>query len=193
MPRLRNFRDSLGSFLHAGNSDYFVRLLLFIILYKAGEYLFDFLESSSATAPTVELAYKGLSAVITDVSVWFYSLFYSDVRTTGGFVMVIDKVPTIRMMKGCTGLMQLFQVWFILLFFPLPLRKKLYFFPISTAVILAASLLHYLMLVPIAWSAPSHFRFFHGVLSRVIFYLFFFLNFLAWNKHSAFTLRRSEQ
>jgi exosortase/archaeosortase family protein len=162
---------------------YFIKLFLFVILYKAGEYLFKYLEQTELLSGVFGHFYDILSGFITVVTVTVWSLFYSEIHSTPGFLIVIDNVPTIQMMKGCTGLMQLFQILFILILFPMQLKQKAIFLPVSVFIITFAAILHYIFLVPVAFSFNDQFTLFHDIISRVIFYIFFFTNFVLWNRY----------
>jgi len=177
----RKYYGKLTTLLSDRTYNYFIKLFLFILLYKAGEYVFNYLEKRDTLADLFDRLYYPLSYFITGISVRVYSLFYSGVGSDASFFISINHVKTIQMQHGCTGLMQLFQVFFILVFFPLSLKRKIIFLPVSLLIIIFASVLHYLILVPVAYSFNDHFTIFHNVISRVIFYTFFFINFLLWN------------
>jgi exosortase/archaeosortase family protein len=162
---------------------YFIKLFLFVILYKAGEYLFKYLEQTELISGVFGQFYDILSGFITVISVNVWSLFYTEIHSTPGFLIVIDNLPTIQMMKGCTGLMQLFQILFILALFPMKLKQKALFLPVAVAIIIFATILHYLILVPVAFSYNDSFTLFHDIISRVVFYIFFFINFVLWNRY----------
>jgi len=177
----RKYYGKLTTLLSDRTYNYFIKLFLFILLYKAGEYVFNYLEKRDTLADLFDRLYYPLSYFITGISVRVYSLFYSGVGSDASFFISINHVKTIQMQHGCTGLMQLFQVFFILVFFPLSLKRKIIFLPVSLLIIIFASVLHSLILVPVAYSFNDHFTIFHNVISRVIFYTFFFINFLLWN------------
>jgi hypothetical protein len=142
--------ERVQKFLSTSTGKYFKNLIIFILLYKAGEFAFNYFERNGLFPAIVDSIYHFLSLVITTVSVRFYALFYADISSDSGFLITIHKVRTIQMMHGCTGLMQLFQALVILLFFPLSIKKKLLFLPISFLVILFASIVHYIILIPVA-------------------------------------------
>ena len=160
---------------------YFSNLLLFILLYKTGQYLFEWMASADMFQQAIAGLYDALSALVTRVTTWFYALFFA-VTVQPGYIICIDGVQTIRMENGCTGLMQIFQVLFILVFFPVSARHKLWLAPAALIIMVLASLIHYIILVPAAWYAPAHFVLFHDIISRVIFYCIFFVNFVLWNR-----------
>lgn len=163
---------------------YFIRLTVFIVLYKLGEYLFNYLEGTTLCSSSFAAVYHTLSTVITWVAVHFCSVFHSGISLANEFIIKVNNVPTIRMMNGCTGFMQLFQIAFILILMPMKLKAKALFLPLGIAIIFFASVLHYIILIPAAYLAPGNFVIFHNLLSRILFYLFFFINFVLWNRYA---------
>ena len=168
----------------SSTSKYFFELFLFISFYKVGEWIFNLTESIGSFKPMMDGIYHFISAVITYGSVSFYSLFFRDISCDQQFVISINQVPTIQMMKGCTGFIQLFQIVVIVLLFPISAKRKLKLLPASVAIIFVAAVVHYIILVAIAHSYPANFTVFHDVITRVVFYLFFFFVFILLNKAS---------
>ena len=172
----------LKNLLQSKNAKYLLKLLLFILLYRIGGTVFAYLETNPVFSGAINSLYNILSSLITRISVIVYSLVYSEVHANSNFIIFINNTGVVRLLPGCTGLMQLFQILFILLFFPLPVKQKLFFMPVSVLIILFAAIFHYLILVPVAYRFPAYFDIFHTVFSRVVFYLFFFLNFVIWTE-----------
>ncbi len=161
---------------------YFALFFLFLVLYKTGEHVFAYLDRSESLPGLFDLPYQWLSTWITNLSVGFYSLFFQQIRADETFVIFIGNNGVIRMEHGCTGLMQMFQIVFILAIFPLPLKNKAFFLPVSLVILFGASVIHYFILIPIAWKFNGNFEIFHDIISRAIFYCCFFLNFVLWIK-----------
>lgn len=189
MDAIEKIKSRINRALDDKTGSYFLRLFYFILLYKTGEYLFKFLERKEIAGDWFAIPYEVLSDLITRVTASFYSLVYTSLEVSAGYVISINGIPTIRMMEGCTGLMQLFQVLFILVLFPLKWKTKALFLPLAAAIILGASVIHYIILVPVAHSFPGQFGLFHDILSRIVFYCFFFLNFMLWNRKAFFPYR----
>jgi len=179
-----DYHHKIANALRNKTSKYFIRLILFIILYKLGQYTFNFFETREFSSEIFNKIYYLLSSFINNLSVKFYSLFYAEISSDSVFCITINNVRTIQMNPGCTGLLPLFQMFFILLFFPLTFKQKILFFPVSLLIIVFAAIIHYLILIPVAYSFHESFTLFHDIISRVIFYLFFFVNFVLWNRSS---------
>ncbi len=178
---MADFLKWMNNLFRDKTARYFRDLVIFILLYKAGEYIFNFLEGYDLFVRFFSHIYYGLSYLITFISVKLYALVYVSISSDSDFVITINDTKAIQMMHGCTGLMQLFQVVFILLLFPMNPRLKLAWMPVSVSVIIVASIIHYLILIPVAYSSPGNFTVYHNIISRVVFYIIFFLNFVWWN------------
>ncbi|MCX6306292.1 MAG: exosortase/archaeosortase family protein [Bacteroidetes bacterium] len=180
---IKNY-DKIALYLQKNTSRYFMQLILFIVLYKLGQYTFNFFESVQILGPVFDKVYYALSSLITTISVKFYSPFYASIVSDAEFCISINNVRTIQINPGCTGLLPIFQILFILLIFPLTVKQKIFFFPISLSIIVFAAILHYIILIPVAYASHDSFKIFHDIFSRAIFYVFFFANFVLWNRSS---------
>jgi len=114
--------------------------------------------------------------------VLFFSLFYSDVSTIPNDILTISGQEVLQIIYGCTGIIQIFQITFILLFYPIKWRQKIYLFPISILIIFLAAIVHFLILVPIAYHLPEYFSSFHDYTLRIFFFGIVFLTWLFWEK-----------
>ena len=112
----------------------------------------------------------------------FFSLFYSDVSTIPNGIITISGQEVLQIIYGCTGIIQLFQITFILLFYPIKWRQKIYLFPLSIIIIFSATIVHFLILVPIAYHLPEYFSVFHDYTLRIFFFGIVFLTWLFWEK-----------
>ena len=112
----------------------------------------------------------------------FFSLFYSEVSTIPNGIITISGQEVLQIIYGCTGIIQLFQITFILLFYPIKWRQKIYLFPLSIIIIFSATIVHFLLLVPITYHLPEYFSVFHDYTLRIFFFGIVFLICLLWEK-----------
>ena len=92
------------------------------------------------------------------------------------------------MFPGCTGLGHMIRISFVLLLYPMSWSKKCYLFFPSLLIIIFASTIHFLLLIPIAYHYPDWFAFAHNYFTKILFFGFIFLCWLIWEK--AIPLRR---
>jgi exosortase/archaeosortase family protein len=126
--------------------------------------------------------YQSIGEMIVRLSAAFYHLFYQNVGIINGEIISINNEGVLRMLPACTGLKQLFQIFLILLLYPVRPKLKLLLVVPTLLVVFFAALLHFTILVPVAYEKPGWFLFFHDHLSRIIFFSFFFILWLLWEK-----------
>ena len=160
----------------------FVRLGWFLFLYSIGKYLFLFLEEFTLFTTLELLLNKPLLWFIDKASVSFLGLFYHKLSSSPDYLIRIDNVEVIQLFSACSGLNPMLRMTFILIFYPIPWKIKLWLYPLSMAIILFAAIIHFIMLVPIANHWPKYYAFIHNWFSRVPYYGFYFLTWLIWEK-----------
>jgi len=114
--------------------------------------------------------------------VLIFSLFYSEVSTIPNGIITISGQEVLQIICGCTGIIQLFQITFILVFYPIKWSQKIYLYPFSIIIIFSAAIVHFIFLVPIAFDLPDYFSVFHDYTFRIFFFGVVFLTWLFWEK-----------
>ena len=158
------------------------RIIWFLFLYIISRALFNLLEEIQLFSSVFNFFYHFLSIPITYISTATLSLFYQNIFSTSNFIIQIGNINVIELLPGCTGFHQLLRITFILLLYPIPFKKKLFLMPLSWSLLFFAAVIHFIMLVPIAYTLNEWFDFIHSWPSRFVFYLFFFINFLIWER-----------
>jgi len=159
-----------------------LRFVLFLVLYFLARYPQIFLDNSSFGQALLNPLHERLSFFITHSCCFLLQGFYPDIHVTFNHTIIIAGKAHVQMFPGCTGLDPMIRLTFILIFYPLYWRRKLILWPFSLLILLFASTLHFLLLIPIAYQFPEWFGFAHNWLTRVIFYSFYFLCWLLWEK-----------
>ncbi len=171
-----------------------VRFAFFVVFYYFSRYPQFFLNSHGNCELLLTPIYKQLSFFITHVCCFVFRNFYPDIESSLDHIIYIHGKPLIRFLPGCTGLEPMIRLTFILIFYPLLWRKKIVLWPISMVILLFAATLHFLLLILISYHAPGWYNFAHNWLTRIIFYGFYFLCWLMWEKaiifHSSRDLSR---
>ena len=171
--------NSLWTLLHKNSSSgTLYRLGLFIILYFFGRYVLLLFEGSTVFSNL----HKPFLWFIDNVSVGFWSIFYNNLVSTSDYIVRINNTECIQLFPGCSGLHPILRMTFILLFYPIPWKIKSWLFPISWVIILLAATIHFILLIPIAYHWPEYYNFSHNWLTRILFYGFYFLTWLLWER-----------
>ena len=123
-----------------------------------------------------------LSFFITHTCCFVLQVFYPDIHTAVNHTIFIAGKPIIALGSGCTGLNPMVRLSFVLVFYPLAWRRKVYLLPLSLLILIFASTLHFLLLIPIVNHYPEWYGFAHNWLTKILFYGFYFLCWLIWEK-----------
>ncbi|MFH1160103.1 MAG: exosortase/archaeosortase family protein [bacterium] len=176
---LNNAWDRLHE--HSSSGTLF-RLGLFFFLYFIGRYFISFLERSALFSTLFTSLHQPFLWFIDKVSIGFWSFFYPGLSCAPDHIVIINNTKVIQLFPGCSGLQPMLRMTFILLLYPLPWKTKSWLFPLSWFIILFAATVHFILLIPIAYHWPEWYTFSHNWLTRIIFYSFYFLTWLIWEK-----------
>lgn len=161
---------------------FLLRLGWFLILYLIAGQLYSIIISVLVKFIPEDVIHNPLLWIIYNTSVKFWGLFYPNLSTTAGYIVRINHVDVIQLFSPCSGLNALFRITIILLLYPLPWKTKFWLFPLSWFIILIAATIHFILLIPIACQWPDWYSFSHNWLTRIVFYGFYFLTWLMWEK-----------
>ena len=159
-----------------------LRFFLFLTIYSLGRYLELLFDTTSFSKELLYTLHERLSFFITHSSCFILQGFYPDIHVTINHTIFIEGEAHIQMLPGCTGLQPMLRLTFVLLFYPLAWRRKIVLWPLSMVILIFASTLHFMMLIPIAYHFSEWFSFAHDWLTKIIFYGFYFLCWLIWEK-----------
>ncbi len=194
MYRLRHYKDKIYQIwilIHEHSArGQMLRLIFFLIIYFVGRYPIMLLELTSFGLTIFTPIHLLISNLITFACCFTLQGFYPDIHSSLNHTIYIKGTPIIQMVyPGCTGLQPMIRLSFALLFYPIIWIRKIYLFPISWIIIFIATFLHFLLLIPIACTYPEWFNFAHDWLTRIIFYGFYFLCWILWEKAISFPTR----
>ena len=158
------------------------RFSVFLFLFIVSRYLYFYLGTWQLVLPELNSVIESLRSLILHVSAAFFSLFYHNVSIAPDGVLAFGGKGFIQVIYGCTGIIQISQITIILLLYPISWRQKLYLFPLSIVIMIVAAIIHFLILVPIAYHFPGWFPLFHNHLSRIIFFGIVFVTWLFWER-----------
>jgi len=157
-----------------------VRFIIFLALYFLGRYPGLLFVTTSIGQAMLAPLHERLSFFITHTCCFVLQVFYPDIHTSVNHTIFIAGKAPIQLFSGCTGLYQMIRLTFVLVFYPLPWRRKAILFPFSMGVLLFAASLHFLLLIPISYHFPEWYGFAHNWIALIIFYGFYFLCWVIW-------------
>jgi len=86
------------------------------------------------------------------------------------------------MLIGCTGLIQMFRMAFVLTLYPIPWFNKFYLYFLTFVILFLAANIHFILLIPIAYHFPEWYSFVHDWPTRIIYFSSYFICWLVWEK-----------
>ena len=95
-------------------------------------------------------------------------------------ILIFTNSNSIRVEPGCSGLIPMLRIFFVLIFFPGPWQKKLWYIPLSLLLVFIAALIHLFILSYIIIYLPQQYDVTHDYITKIIFYGMYFLIWLYW-------------
>ena len=127
--------------------------------------------------------FKLLISIEIHISQFFLNNVMGIQSTLKENVIELPGNAALLMNPGCTGLKQVIQLFLIMVIYPGPARKKIWYIPVASFVLFIASILHFVLLAVLLNAYPLQFAFFHDHLSRWIYFTIFFLVWLVWEDY----------
>ena len=87
---------------------------------------------------------------------------------------------SMQILPGCSGLIQMFRIFFVLLFFPGSRYHKIWFIPLSLILVFIAAMVHLLILSYVIIYLPEYYDVAHNFVTKFIFYGMYFLIWVYW-------------
>jgi len=97
-------------------------------------------------------------------------------------LMMFSNGGYIRIEESCSGLKQMYQLFFLFLLFPGPWKHKTWFIPTTFVVMFFTNIFRILILSGAVLYLPSHWDFIHLWIMRPFYYLVIFLLWVWWEE-----------
>jgi len=157
-------------------------ILFFLFLYVVSHILWHFLNNTFQLETTFSSMFDFIEKVeaymVSRLLVWIFSI--ENVLNVN--ILTLPNGRSILLWPDCTGVKHSFEIIFIMILYPGPAKKKLWYIPLSVLVVLFSAMVHFLILSIVLAEKPEYFPFAHSQLSRWIFFFFFFLIWLFWEE-----------
>lgn len=151
---------------------------LYVITLFINRYIFN-VENSSLNV--IKITFQNLIDFEVLIISELFSIFSLSKETIENTIYFQNN-DYITVLPGCSGLYQMMQITFIMIFYPGPWKKKIWYIPLSIVFILLAALLHLILLCIVVIIKPEMFHFTHTHVYRWLFYGCFFLIWLVWQE-----------
>lgn len=175
---------SIKLFIKKYKLDALADVALFILITALIHYSWRFWQVNFNYAPIRELMYSLMGLMSAEVyreSVWLVAGMYDIVADKEALQWVLPNQCTIYINEGCSGLKQMIQFALLMMLFPGPWKKKLWFIPLGVFIMHLTNLFRVLGLTVVMMKWPQDYMFSHDYIFRPIFYIVIFLLWMWWN------------
>jgi exosortase/archaeosortase family protein len=164
-------------------------VLLFVIIMFAANYFWKFTVKGDESDEIVTFLGYNISEPfnwkaghVAYVSAFLLDLTGYDVSLNEHNIIRHDNDLGIRIVWACTGFKQMFIFSMIMLFYPGPWRKKLWFIPAGLFVAYLFNIFRIAFILAVIKFDPVKFDFLHEVVFKYIFYGIIFLMWVLWEE-----------
>lgn len=174
---------SIKDFIRKHQLDALKEVALFIIITLAIHIAWRIWQTQFNYAPIREQMYGLMTMMAREVyreSVWIISGMIDIVRVDETMYMHFPNKAIMYVNNSCSGLKQLIQFTLLMLIFPGPWKKKLWFIPLGILVMHFTNIFRMVGLGVVMNNWPYQWDFFHDTIFRFIFYVVIFALWVWW-------------
>jgi len=156
---------------------------LFIIITLVIHIAWRIWQTQFEYAPIQDFMYSLMGMMAREVyyeSAWIISGFIDIVRVDETLYMHFPNKAIMYVNNGCSGLKQMMQFTLLMMVFPGPWKKKLWFIPLGLLVMHLTNLFRMVGLAVVMNNWPQYWDFSHDNLFRPFFYVIIFLLWVWW-------------
>ena len=180
---MTKFNTSIKDFIRKHQLDALKEVALFIIITLAIHIAWRIWQTQFNYAPIREQMYGLMTMMAREVyreSVWIISGMIDIVRVDETMYMHFPIKAIMYVNNSCSGLKQLIQFTLLMLIFPGPWKKKLWFIPLGILVMHFTNIFRMVGLGIVMNNWPYQWDFFHDNIFRFIFYVVIFALWVWW-------------
>ncbi|RLD39437.1 MAG: hypothetical protein DRI97_02715 [Bacteroidetes bacterium] len=180
---MKKLYTSIKDFIRKHQLDALKEVALFIIITLAIHITWRIWQTQFNYAPIREQMYGLMTMMAKEVyreSVWIISGMIDIVRVDETMYMYFPNKAIMYVNNSCSGLKQLIQFTLLMLIFPGPWKKKLWFIPLGILVMHFTNIFRMVGLGVVMNNWPYQWDFFHDNIFRFIFYVVIFALWVWW-------------
>jgi len=172
-------------FIRRNRLDVFKDVVLFIIITLLIHYSFRFWANTASYWPlSREVSYleQKMADLVYYPSAWFveHVLGIEITAVHQNKTMYFANNGYIAVNRSCSGFKQILQFALLMLFFPGPLKRKLWFIPFGMLIVHLTNLFRIIGLSVVVITLPEYWNFSHDYLFRPFFYVIIFMLWVWW-------------
>ncbi len=183
--KINDLKERISRFIKKNNLQSLKDVSLFIIITLIIHYSWRFWAIKLHFAPIHDFMNNleyWMAGVVYRQSTWaiehllgIHVTLFDDIRK-----MVFDNQGYMSINRSCSGMKQIMQFVILMLFFPGPWKKKLWFLPMGALVVHLTNLFRITSLSIVLTTVPEQWKFSHDYILRPFFYVVIFLMWVWW-------------
>lgn len=174
---------SIKSFIRKHRLDALKDVALFILITVVIHFAWRFWQIQFNYAPVRGFMYGFmgiLSAEVYRETIWVIAGMFDIIRMDETMHMSFPNQSIMYINDSCSGLKQMLQFALLMLIFPGPWKKKLWFIPLGIFIMHLTNLFRVIGLAVVMNNWPQYWNFSHDYIFRPIFYIIIFLLWMYW-------------
>ena len=176
-------RNKIREFIVKHKLDVLRDVALFIIITLAIHFIWRVWARQFDYAPIHDFLYSLMDGMAREVyreSVFLISAFIDVETIDKTMYMYFSNKSIMYINESCSGLKQMFQFTILMLLFPGPWKKKLWFIPLGILVMHLTNVFRVFGLAVVMNNWPQYWAFNHDYVFRPLFYVVIFLMWVYW-------------
>ena len=177
------FLKTIKNFISKHNLYVLRDVVIFILITLAIHFIWRLWARQFNYAPISDFMYTIMNAMAVEVyreSAWMIEGIIDIVRVDDTMYMHFPNKCMMYINEGCSGLKQMLQFSLLMIFFPGPWKKKLWFIPLGVIIMHLTNLFRVVGLAIIMNNWPQYWDFSHDYIFRPIFYVVIFGLWVIW-------------
>ncbi len=177
------FLKTIKNFISNHNLYVLRDVVIFILITLAIHFIWRLWARQFNYAPISDFMYTIMNVMAVEVyreSVWMIERIIDIVRVDDTMYMHFPNKCMMYINEGCSGLKQMLQFSLLMIFFPGPWKKKLWFIPLGVIIMHLTNLFRVVGLAIIMNNWPQYWDFSHDYIFRPIFYVVIFGLWVFW-------------
>ncbi|MBE9485358.1 MAG: archaeosortase/exosortase family protein [Bacteroidetes bacterium] len=174
---------SIKNFIRKHHLEVLKDVALFILITAGIHFAWRFWQTQFNYAPIRDFMYGLMGQMAAEVyreSVWVIDRLLDITRVDETMYMYFPNRAIMYVNDGCSGLKQILQFGLLMLIFPGPWKKKLWFIPLGMLIMHLTNIFRMIGLAVIMNNWPWYWHFSHDYIFRPLFYLVIFLLWMFW-------------
>ncbi len=158
----------------------FIDIILFVAIILLFHFLYKQFAPSFSHWPLFITVSSWLEERLYNESTWVIQTFLYDI-VRDGKTMLFENGGYQRITSGCSGLKQFYQFFTLILLFPGPWIKKLWFIPMGIFILHITNIFRIVVMSVVLMQLPDYWQFAHDWVLRPFFYVIIFGLWWIWN------------